>query len=320
MQKDALSTRFLAGAIASSTAEMATLPVDITKVRLQAQGMAARQSVQYTGMADAMAKIARLEGPSALWKGAQPAVARQIVYSSMCMVLYEPFRDAIVRASQPKHGDRTGHTTMSFAQKLMAGGLAGAISISIANPVDVIKVRMQADRSGTLYKGLVDAVGKIHGAEGWRGFLNGLGPNVTRGFIVNAAELGVYDQCKTTLISLGLVKEGGIGATFGSSLVAGLAGALASNPVDVVKTRLMTQPSGTNALYTSAHHCAYKTFSDEGLKAFYKGFLPNWMRKAPWCVVFFVTYEHAKGSLVVAPSVPAPAVVGASVVVASSQE
>ncbi|OQR85817.1 Mitochondrial Carrier (MC) Family [Achlya hypogyna] len=320
MQKDSLYTRFLAGAVASSTAEMATLPVDITKVRLQAQGMTAHQSVQYAGMADAMAKIARLEGPSALWKGARPAVTRQIVYSSMCMVLYEPFRDAIMLMGEPKSAQHAP-SSMSFAQKLMAGGLAGAISISIANPVDVIKVRMQADRSGALYSGLIDAVRKIHAAEGGRGFLSGLGPNVTRGFIVNAAELGVYDQCKSTLISLGLVQEGSLGATFGSSLVAGLAGALASNPVDVVKTRLMTQPAGSAALYRSAHHCAFKTVSDEGLRAFYKGFLPNWMRKAPWCVVFFVTYEHAKGALVVpaaTPLVPTPA--RAKVVVASSQE
>ncbi|OQR82981.1 Mitochondrial Carrier (MC) Family [Thraustotheca clavata] len=130
MQKDSLYTRFLAGAIASSTAEMATLPVDITKVRLQAQGMTTSQGMQYNGMFDAVRKIAKYEGIGALWNGVQPAVARQIVYSSMCMVLYEPFRDAIMMVTQPD----TTQTTMSFAQKLMAGGLAGAISISIANP------------------------------------------------------------------------------------------------------------------------------------------------------------------------------------------
>ncbi len=37
--------------------------------------------------------------------------------------------------------------------------------------VDVIKVRMQADRSGVLYRGLWDAVLKIHQMEGWRGFI-----------------------------------------------------------------------------------------------------------------------------------------------------
>ncbi|ETW01593.1 hypothetical protein H310_06233 [Aphanomyces invadans] len=303
MQKDSLYVRFAAGAVASATAEMATLPVDITKVRLQAQGMAsasnvlgASSSVRYTGMLDAVRKIATDEGPTALWKGARPAVARQFVYSSMCMVLYEPFRDAIMLL-HGRNAAEEGVAGMSFVQKLMAGGLAGAFSISIANPVDVIKVRMQADRSGVLYSGIADAMTKIYRTEGFRGFLKGVGPNVTRGFIVNAAELGVYDQVKTSLISHGIVNEGGIGATFGASLFAGFAGAAASNPVDVLKTRLMTQPSGTSALYTGMISCARRTFQEEGVKAFYKGFIPNWMRKAPWCVVFFITYEESRAAL-----------------------
>ncbi|ETV67245.1 hypothetical protein H257_16488 [Aphanomyces astaci] len=302
MQKDSLYLRFAAGAVASASAEMATLPVDITKVRLQAQGMASTSGgttsasvVKYTGMLDAVRRIAiDEEGPLALWKGAQPAVARQFVYSSMCMVLYEPFRDAITLF---RGNNNDGASGMSFAQKLMAGGLAGAFSVSIANPVDVIKVRMQADRSGVLYSGITDAVAKIHQQEGFRGFLKGVGPNVTRGFIVNAAELGVYDQVKTSLISHGIVEEGGIGATFGASLFAGLAGAAASNPVDVLKTRLMTQPAGAAALYTGMFSCARRTFQEEGVKAFYKGFIPNWMRKAPWCVVFFVTYEQCRAMM-----------------------
>ncbi|KAF0752592.1 hypothetical protein AaE_005978, partial [Aphanomyces astaci] len=102
---------------------------------------------------------------------------------------------------------------------------------------------------------------------------------------------------KTSLISHGIVEEGGIGATFGASLFAGLAGAAASNPVDVLKTRLMTQPAGAAALYTGMFSCARRTFQEEGVKAFYKGFIPNWMRKAPWCVVFFVTYEQCRAMM-----------------------
>ncbi|CAK4158426.1 unnamed protein product [Aphanomyces euteiches] len=295
MQKDSLYVRFAAGAVASASAEMATLPVDISKVRLQAQGMGALGAPQprYTGMFNTIGRIATEEGVGALWKGARPAVARQLVYSSMCMVLYEPFRDAIMtlQGTSPDIGG------MSFAQKLMAGGMAGALSISIANPVDVIKVRMQADRTGDLYRGLTDAMIKIHRDEGMQGFLKGVGPNVARGFIVNAAELGVYDQVKTTLISSGFVEEGGVGATFGASLFAGLAGAAASNPVDVIKTRLMTQPAGEAAIYKGIGDCASRTFREEGLRAFYKGFIPNWMRKAPWCVVFFVSYEECRSMM-----------------------
>lgn len=206
--------RFFAGGLASATAEIFTLPIDCTKVRLQAQravsipmmtnvGMVtARQEVQYNGMLNAVQTIVKEEGPGALWKGATPALLRQVSYTSICMVLYEPLRD-LFGANQANKSD------VPFVNRFLAGGFAGAIGISIANPyvlhalllvsciaaliarqivpldgreylilhvlhcnsVDVIKVRMQADRTGTLYRGVGDAVSKIYQREGFRGFL-----------------------------------------------------------------------------------------------------------------------------------------------------
>lgn len=54
-------------------------------------------------------------------------------------------------------------------------------------------------------------------------------PNIQRGFVVNAAELGTYDHSKEVLVSSGLVSEG-VFAHTGASFIAGFAGAAASNP------------------------------------------------------------------------------------------
>jgi hypothetical protein len=110
--------------------------------------------------------------------------------------------------------------------------------------VDVIKVRMQADRSGQLYRGVGDAFSMIYQREGLRGFLRGMPPNIQRGFIVNAAELGTYDHSKELLISSGVLKEGVLAHT-GASCVAGFAGAAASNPyVDSLCSALPSLVSG----------------------------------------------------------------------------
>ncbi|KAF4044002.1 Mitochondrial carrier protein [Phytophthora infestans] len=292
-------TRFLAGGAASATAELLTLPIDITKVRLQAQrsGPTAggKPTVHYNGMVHAAQTMIKQEGPGALWNGATPALLRQVSYTSICMVLYEPLRNFFgANAAQGANGE------VPFINKFLAGGCAGAIGISIANPVDVIKVRMQADRSGKLYRGVGDAFSMIYQREGFRGFLRGMPPNIQRGFIVNAAELGTYDHSKELLISSGLLKEGVLAHT-GASCVAGFAGAAASNPIDVVKTRLMSQPtdaSGKGLHYKGMMDCVRKTFQEGGASAFYKGFIPNWMRKAPWCVVFFVTYEKYRAAMI----------------------
>lgn len=134
-------TRFLAGGLASATAEIFTLPIDCTKVRLQAQRAVAvsalasrvgvdapvRQEVRYTGMVDAARKIVNEEGAGALWKGATPALMRQVSYTSICMVLYEPLRDFFGASSADK-------SEVPFVRRFLAGGFAGAIGISIANP------------------------------------------------------------------------------------------------------------------------------------------------------------------------------------------
>lgn len=88
---------------------------------------------------------------------------------------------------------------------------------------------MQADRSGKLYRGVGNAFRIIYEREGFHGFLRGMSPNIKRGFIVNAAELGTYDHSKELLISSGLLQEGVLAHT-GASCVAGFAGASASNP------------------------------------------------------------------------------------------
>lgn len=71
-----------------------------------------------------------------------------------------------------------------------------------------------------------------------------------------------------------------------SSFMCGLAGALASNPVDVVRTRMMNQRvlSG-NPMYKGTLDGLMQTWKNEGFFALYKGFWPNWLRLGPWNII-----------------------------------
>ncbi len=70
------------------------------------------------------------------------------------------------------------------------------------------------------------------------GLWKGLGPNIARNAIINAAELASYDQIKVSLLATGLFGDNVL-----THLVAGLgAGFFAvcvGSPVDVVKSRVM---------------------------------------------------------------------------------
>ena len=80
-------------------------------------------------------------------------------------------------------------------------------------------------------------------------------------------------------------------------MVAGaLAGCLASfltNPMDVIKTRLQTDP----ALYNGVLDCARQTLQGEGGRAFLKGSMSRHLHKIPANGLFFLFYETFRGVL-----------------------
>merc|ERR1719326_2542541 len=85
---------------------------------------------------DCASKMVKAEGPSALFKGLPPALVRQSTYGSLRYGLYGPIKNSLgITAGQP----------VPLWKKILAGGGAGAIASAIANPTDLMKVRLQTD-------------------------------------------------------------------------------------------------------------------------------------------------------------------------------
>ena len=61
--------------------------------------------------------------------------------------------------------------------KIGAGALSGTVGSAIANPTDLIKVRMQADIHGSRYSGLLHAFRSIYREEGGLSGLYKVGPS-----------------------------------------------------------------------------------------------------------------------------------------------
>lgn len=82
--------------------------------------------------------------------------------------------------------------------------------------------------------------------EGLLGLWKGLGPNVARNAIINAAELASYDQIKQSLLATGVFKDN-VGTHLAAGVGAGFFAVCIGSPVDVVKSRIMgkaLKPSG----------------------------------------------------------------------------
>ena len=153
--------RFGASLVASGIAETVTLPTDVAKTRLQVQQNAGTGGVKYAGMFDCLRKTAQAEGIGACWKGLGPALIRQCCYSSLALVLYEPIRNLF---------KREGQETLSFWQRLLAGGTAGSLSITVFNWTEVLKTQLQTSSQGTTMR---EVVLRVYRTEGILGFWAG---------------------------------------------------------------------------------------------------------------------------------------------------
>jgi len=256
-------------------------PIDVVKTRLQIAGEAGRQTKQYNGVTGVVKSILSEEGASALYKGIGAAWMREASYTSLRLGLYEPMK-GIVGADKPGAG---------FLSKFLAGALAGGIGSIAGNPFDVLKTRMMANESAES-KGLGHFAGEVYKAQGIGGFYKGIEANVARAMILNATKMACYDQCKGFVKSTMGVKDG-VKLQFMAAFTAGFFMTCTVSPFDIIRTRLMNQPTDVK-LYNGFADCFMKILKNEGPLGFYKGFIPIWSRFAPTTCLQLIIFEQLR--------------------------
>lgn len=239
---------FLAG-VANVCGQTAGHPFDMMKVRLQLQPSST--TPMYRGPIHGLISVAKSEGRVGVYRGWRAAILREFVYSGMRLGLYEPIKVAL-GATDP------AHTPLYL--KIAAGCIAGCISATLTNALDVVKVIHSSPpcvkRDTLLHRGAhvhpVRHLAHLYAAGGLRSWFVGVGPNVLRGVVVNSAQVPAYDQTKHSLLNARLMTEGAA-LHFVASLTASLVAVAITNPIDVVKTHMMaaaaaTSPSNRSAL------------------------------------------------------------------------
>lgn len=233
--------------------------------------------IQYNNMFKGIYVIFTNEGMGGLYKGIRATWIREAVYSPVRLGLYEPIKAAFGASSK----------TAPFYKKFAAGATAGFFASIVANPLDLLKIRMQAQE--TTNHPVSWHIKDIYKNKGIQGFYAGLQATVMRAMVINATKLSVYDQIKNQLISKKIATDG-MPLHFLSSFSAGLCMALSAAPLDICKTRLMNQPKEA-PLYTGLADCMMKTFRNEGFLGLYNGVFPMWMRFGPYTVIQLMTWE-----------------------------
>lgn len=178
-------------------------------------------------------------------------------------------------------GDETHY---AFLNKLLAGLLSGAISSAIANPTDLVKVRMQGaattivgkDKRTYRYKNFVDALYTIITTEGIWALYTGVAPTVARASVLAAVEMSMYETLKLALARFFQLELTSVLLHIIAALVASFFSSLASCPFDMARSRLMNQPKGVDGrglLYDGPLDCMQKSVRKEGISVLWAGWL-----------------------------------------------
>ncbi|KAF2142453.1 uncharacterized protein K452DRAFT_297738 [Aplosporella prunicola CBS 121167] len=188
------------------------------------------------------------------------------------------------------------------------GAMAGVASGIVTCPLDVIKTKLQAQGSfrriqqgmppsKALYQGLFGTARVIWREDGVRGMYRGLGPMLLGYLPTWAVYMSVYEGSKEFYYNK---IENKWLARVCASITAGACSTVSTNPIWVIKTRLMSQVSSraskdvrTPWHYNSTFDAARKMYRTEGLGSFYSGLGPA-LLGLTHVAIQFPLYEYFK--------------------------
>eukprot|EP00455_Lapot_gusevi_P053523 TRINITY_DN8361_c0_g1_i1.p1 TRINITY_DN8361_c0_g1~~TRINITY_DN8361_c0_g1_i1.p1 ORF type:complete len:165 (+),score=17.03 TRINITY_DN8361_c0_g1_i1:26-496(+) len=120
----------------------------------------------------------------------------------------------------------------------------------------------------------------------WRGVV----PSTQRAALLTAGQMSTYDQIKHFFIDR-LHFPDTSPTHFLSSACAGIITTTITSPHDVIKTRLMNQKT---MMYSSTLDCFAKTIKNEGVRALFKGWVPNYVRLGPQTFIILNVTEQLR--------------------------
>lgn len=152
--------------------------------------------VHFEGVFDTFWKVYWKQGLYSFWWGNGLAVAKQFPTQALNFSLKDFYQHML-------SGFSNGTQTMTFKINLLAGGLAGASSLSIMYPVEFVWTWLAMDIGWAVkdkeFKGIKDVIIKISSSDGVKGFYKGFCIAVFGVGIYRASYFGCFDTFRPIL-------------------------------------------------------------------------------------------------------------------------
>ncbi|PLN79499.1 mitochondrial carrier [Aspergillus taichungensis] len=209
---------------------------------------------------------------------------------------------AVAAASGTAHkaADKTKSILYSVLESVHhfgLGSIAGAFGAFMVYPIDLVKTRMQNQRSTRvgerLYNNSLDCAKKVIRNEGFTGLYSGVVPQLIGVAPEKAIKLTVNDLVRNHFTNKDTGK-----IWYGHEILAGGAAGgcqvVFTNPLEIVKIRLQVQGEIAKTVDGAPRRSALWIVKNLGLMGLYKGASACLLRDVPFSAIYFPTYSHLK--------------------------
>ena len=180
------------------------------------------------------------------------------------------------------------------AYRFTLGSIAGSVGATAVYPIDLVKTRLQNQRSTlvgeVLYKNFWDCLFKVIKWEGYLGLYRGLPPQLVGVAPEKAIKLTMNDFVRDKV-----VRPDGSYPLWGEILAGGTAGGcqvIFTNPLEIVKIRLQVAGEVASAQRVST----FGVIRELGFRGLYKGARACLLRDIPFSAIYFPLYANLKKS------------------------
>ncbi|KAH1022320.1 hypothetical protein HUJ04_011741 [Dendroctonus ponderosae] len=287
-------------------------PLDVVKIRIQAQQKATNSCFLYcNGLMDhicscqpmdpikpldAFVQIGRAEGVTSLWSGLSPTLVLSIPATICYFVTYEQLRLKL-KAKYNSNKLPNESARQPFWIPLVSGASARVLSVTLVNPLELIRTKMQSQKLSYLELG--EALKNLVRTDGYKGLWRGVFPTLLRDVPFSAIYWMSYESIKSYM--------GCDHPSFRQSFIGGaISGSIAATitvPFDVVKTHQQIEfgsdffsENGKPAKRQrrSTAMVFRDIYSQYGVRGLYTGLTPRLIKVAPACAIMISSFEYGK--------------------------
>lgn len=268
---------FVVGGFAGGISRTITSPLEITKMLQQNYP----NDYGKKGTLSIVKEVYKNNGLKALFKGNFTNCLRIVPQNATQLAFYNYFRE-IMDKNIPEYKN-----TNSF----FAGSFAGIISYSIIYPLETARSKLSVDISGAnkQYNSLWSTLRYSAQTNGFKSLYNG--------WLISS--IGMIPYQGITFSTYSYIREKYnpdnnklINLPIGS--FASLCAVTATYPCDVIKRKYHLSGELGNAQYNSYKALFKSMYRESGVRGFYRGIIPCYLKMIPSSAIFFFTVELFK--------------------------